>query len=372
MKMLVLISGGENSAAAQRARFLLSDLGCQVVLRHRSRRKFWSLVRFVWAGIQIRPTFVYVIDTVWASVIAALVMKALFRCRFVLDTGDIVHSLARSTGRTSGPGCLAVWLVERIAILAANLVVVRGSYHRTYLRDQGIKRVVEIPECASLESANDPSLESQALELRHSLGLEHEMTVGVVGTYVWSPRLRVTYGWDLVEAMQFLDGLPVHAVIIGDGDGVPHLRRRIAELGLENRFTLLGPIPLGAINRYVGILDVCLSTQSDDRVGWARTASELPVYLANNRFVLATDVGQASYVLPPEMRIPYVGTVDREYAKRLAERIRAIVRSPEILVLGSKGRDIVRMHFDAGRLSFRLATSLGLPRKRVALEAVSA
>ena len=60
-----------------------------------------------------------------------------------------------------------------------------------------------------------------------------------------------------------------------------------------------------AVRRYVnrleenlGALDVVLSTQSNDVVGQVRTTGKLPLYMANGRFILATDVGEASLVLP--------------------------------------------------------------------------
>ena len=91
-----------------------------------------------------------------------------------------------------------------------------------------------------------------------------------------------------------------------------------------------------------------------------RTTGKLPLYLANNRFVLATDVGQASWVLPPEMRLPYQGVVDGEYPRRLATRLRGIAADRSQLALGSVGRNIVRTYFDARQMRTRLETCLGL------------
>ena len=362
-RVLVLAAGDAASTSGQRAHLLFAGLDCRTSYQYRSGSKLGSFVRFVRTALRERPSIVYVIDTVWSSVIASLIAKVLLGCRFVLDTGDAAYALSRSIGRRNHLGSLAVWLMEWAALHAADDVVVRGRYHRLYLRDRGLGSVIEIPDCLPLDRPSEAALNNSARALRASIGLSDTLTVGLVGRFQWSPRLRTTYGWDLVEAMRFLEGLPIHAVLIGEGDGLNHLRRRIEELGLNRRFTILGAVGPDRIDEYVRIIDVCLSTQSDDLVGWVRTTSKLPLYLVNNRFVLATDVGQASWVLPPEMRLSYHGVVDREYPMRLAARLEQIARDRTVLHLRFQGQEIVRRHFDARSLRSRLATHLGLDIK---------
>jgi hypothetical protein len=50
-------------------------------------------------------------------------------------------------------------------------------------------------------------------------------------------------------------------------------------------------------------MDICLSTQTNDVVGWVRTTGKLPLYLAAGRYVLASRVGEAARVLPEEMLV---------------------------------------------------------------------
>ena len=145
--------------------------------------------------------------------------------------------------------------------------------------------------------------------------------------------------------------------MIGSGDGVPQLKKRADELGLSN-MTFLPSVPVDQVNEHVRLLDVCLSTQTDDLVGWVRTTGKLPLYLANERFIIATDVGEASWVLPPQMRLAYHGTVDRTYPRRLAERLREIALNPSLLDAARAGPARVRQHFDARQLSYVLAAEL--------------
>jgi hypothetical protein len=241
--------------------------------------------------------------------------------------------------------------------------VVRGRYHRLYLRDRGTTKVLEIPDCVSTESVDDEALDLEASRLRASLHLDGVLTVGIVGSCIWSPRLGIAYGWDLIEAIGLLQDQPIHAVIIGGGDGIDHLSHRIAELGIGEMVTMLGPIPLVSIDKYVRILDVCLSTQTDDLVGWVRTTGKLPLYLLNNRFVLTTDVGTASWVLPASMRVPYYGVVDPGYPFRVAERLKLLIHDRSLLNVRLEDRVIVNDHFDARRLRSELAEALGLCEK---------
>jgi glycosyltransferase involved in cell wall biosynthesis len=177
---------------------------------------------------------------------------------------------------------------------------------------------------------------------------------------VWDRRHEICYGWDLVEALAFLRDLPVKGVIIGDGDGRSHLERRAAALHIEDRVIFLPQVSIDEARTYLQVLDVGLSTQSDDLVGWVRTTGKLIQYLQQNRFVLATEVGQASWVLPREMLLPYSGPVDRDHPRRLAMRLASLIDDPSQLKLAAVGTEIVCSQFDVKKLAPRLAIALAL------------
>jgi glycosyltransferase involved in cell wall biosynthesis len=76
--------------------------------------------------------------------------------------------------------------------------------------------------------------------------------------------------------------------------------------------------------------------------------------MANGRYVLATDVGEASLVLPEEMRVPYEGVVDRAYPARLAERVEGLLARPERLRAGETLVGVARERFDYAVLGARV------------------
>jgi glycosyltransferase involved in cell wall biosynthesis len=103
-------------------------------------------------------------------------------------------------------------------------------------------------------------------------------------------------------------------------------------------------------------MDVCVSTQSNDAVGRSRTTAKLPEYLACDRFVLATDVGGASDVLPGEMLMPYEGVKDRDYPRRLAVRLGELATRQRELRIGVGTRALAERNYSYEVLGPRLAT----------------
>src|SRR5205807_1940452 len=102
-------------------------------------------------------------------------------------------------------------------------------------------------------------------------------------------------------------------------------------------------------------------------VGRVRTTGKLPLFLSCGRFVLATRVGEAARVLPPEMLLDYDGDFDPIYPRRLAARLDELAQNQSALVRGSNTREIAASEFDYGVLGPRLAAVLnGLPGKRPA------
>jgi glycosyltransferase involved in cell wall biosynthesis len=76
--------------------------------------------------------------------------------------------------------------------------------------------------------------------------------------------------------------------------------------------------------------------------------------MAAGRYILATDVGEASLVLPEAMRVPYQGVVDRAYPARLAERVEGLLARPEQLQTAESLVGVARERFDYPVLAARV------------------
>jgi glycosyltransferase involved in cell wall biosynthesis len=259
--------------------------------------------------LRTRPAAVYLIDVGVSTTLCAVLARAL-GAFVVLDTGDLAFELARSLGTRSRLGLGAVWLGEQLAIASSHHVVIRGRAHAGYIRQRPTTYVPDLPPPGA--GPMDGS------RLRAELGLADSFVVGLVGSLSLAPRLGIAYGWDLIEALPQTPPRVV-ALIVGDGDGRTLLERRSEELAVADRCRFVGRVPSDKVAEWIAVMDVGVSTQTNDPVGTVRTTGKLPLYLACGCPVLASDVGEARRLLRPlGWTVPYEGVVDRQYPRRLA------------------------------------------------------
>jgi glycosyltransferase involved in cell wall biosynthesis len=349
-KLVFLVNGAPSSPMGYRARAFADRLRDrhEVHILYRSPRKLLSALGFLAGLVRLRPEVSYVLDMASSGVAAAGLYRLLARNRLVIDTGDAITELARSLGRGPVGVALTRWL-EAASLAVADRIVVRGTFHREWLARRGVRAEV-IPDGVDCDEAVPPPGD----DLRRRLGLDGFLTVGLVGSSVWSEPLQTCYGWDLVEAVRLLKDHPVKGVLIGDGSGIPVLRARCREYGVEDRVLFLGRLPYEELPRYLGLMDVCLSTQTNDLVGQVRTTGKLPLYLAAGRYVLASNVGEAARVLGEEMLVEYEGQVDPAYPRKLAERLRQLLDDRSLLGLGRRNVELAWQHFDYSLLARRV------------------
>jgi len=353
VKVLFLVNGSEHGAAANRARAFAERLPKNWGLRiaYRPARKWKGIVPFFQLALNHRPQIVYVMDVAYTGVIAGCLAKRLIGCRLVTDTGDAAYALAKSTGNYSRAQLALIRETERMALKWSNAVIVRGSYHKELLEEGGVPRVEFVPDGVSLE-ADEPV---NASNLRAELGLACGLVMGLVGTMAWSTKHRMCYGWDVIEALGRLKDAPVKALLIGDGNGRNVLEARARELGVKDRVVFTGTLPFAALPPYLSAMDVCVSTQSNDLVGKVRTTGKLPLYLAYGKYVIATNVGEASRVLPGVgCLLPYEGVRDDKHPRRLAEQVRRLIAEPALLCHCEQARQVAAKNFEYGMLARRI------------------
>jgi glycosyltransferase involved in cell wall biosynthesis len=325
----------------------------RVLTAYRENSRASAAVSFSRWLRQANPDLVYVVDMAVSGVLAGAWHTAGRSPRLVIDTGDAITALARSSGMRGPVGVLATSALERFSLRVADHLVVRGTFHRELLAKRGIEATV-IPDGVNL-TAFSPR---DGYAMRRTLKLGEGLVVGLVGSSVWSPALGIAYGWDLIEMLALVRDMPVQGLLIGDGSGIEPLRARARALDVEDRMVFAGRRPLTELPELLAVCDICLSTQTNDVPGNVRTTGKLPLYLACGRYVLASQVGEAARVLPPEMLVPYEGTLDRQYPSRLAARVRELAGTPSRLTKGLDGVAIARRHFDYDMLARRLEAVL--------------
>jgi len=328
-RVAFLVHGGPGSIEAVRARGLARRLPADRThfLWREGRRgevaRNWNveLRRF-------KPSVIYVVNTAMPGVALAAWWRLRHRTPFILDTGDAVFAMAQSSGVGAGWRLPWLWLFERLGQRLAHTVVVRGTRHREHLLAEGLRRVELIRDgCAGQQEVAPEAVAA----LRRKLGLEGRFVVGVMGSLVWSPRFRRCYGWDLVEALAQLRDLPVTGLVIGDGNGRAWLEAQAKHHGTSGQMAFCGRIPYADVPAHLRLMDIALSTQTNNLPGQVRTTGKLPEYMAAGCFILASRVGEAALLLPEMMLVDYEGEVDTRYPARLATRIRGLMAEPKLL-----------------------------------------
>ena len=345
-----IVSGDYESAMGFRARAMAARLSenYDVQIVYRSRHKIISIVKVFSFLVRVRPVASYVFDISYTGVVASGLYKFMFGNCLVIETGDAIVELARSMGRGK-VGLGLTKLLEKIAFLVADRIVVRGTFHQELLSRQGIDAVL-IQDGVDA----DGFMPEDVSDLRKQYGLEGVMTVGLIGSSIWSEKLQMCYGWDLVEVIRLLKEKPLKGIMIGGGSGIAHLKALCREYGIADKIVFLGHVPYDQLSRYLQLIDICLSTQTNDIVGKVRTTGKLPLYLAAGRYVLASKVGEAALVLEKEMLVDYEGVKDQEYPRKLRERIEDILEHPETLTRAARNVTLANKHFDYAVLAPRM------------------
>ena len=330
-RLTFLVHGRSDSIEAVRARGLAQQYPPEKI-RFLFRETTRAITAKLWRE-DLRahpPELLYVLNTALPGVPLALEKKFLKKIPFLLDTGDVIYEMARASGINAGWRLPFLRVTETLAQRHARAIVVRGTRHREHLQTQGLRDVTVIRD--GYVPAPPPAPANLAV-LRKLLGLRDDFIVGVMGSLVFSPRLGICYGWDLVRALTELRDLPVRGLVIGDGPGRPWLENLAYKCGVKDRLIFAGRIPYTEVPTHLRLLDIALSTQTNNLPGQVRTTGKLPEYLAAERFILATRVGEAALVLPDAMLLDYAGAVDPTYPHRLAARIRTLIRDPQTLAL---------------------------------------
>jgi glycosyltransferase involved in cell wall biosynthesis len=321
-----IINGTEDSPMGRRARGLARGLGEPWQPSFLYRPAGGRLRAFVGVFLklrELRPELIYVLDMAAHGVAAALPFRLLGTSVVVIDTGDAITALARSARLRGSVGVAATWLLEESGLRLASHIVVRGVFHQELLARKGIASTW-IPD----------GFEKELFYVGRAPSGNTDLCIGLVGSVIWNGSLSATYGFDLIELLAALPDLPVRGVLVGDGNGLGHLRAHASARGVKSRITFAGRVPYVELRSWLNTFDIALSTQTNDVPGQVRTTGKLPLYLACGCFVLASRVGEAARVLPPEMLVDYAGSRDPNYPARAAAHLRSLVR------VGTPFRDV--------------------------------
>jgi glycosyltransferase involved in cell wall biosynthesis len=226
--------------------------------------------------------------------------------------------------------------LETRCMLAADLVVTLGEAMRDEIVARGVpaEKVLIVPNAVS-EEFLQPLPDATAL--RAELGLASgERVVGVVSSLVPHEGIGT-----LLEATRLLRdrGLPVRALIVGDGPERAALQRQAADLGLGQVAIFTGRVPAAKVREFHALLDVFVVPRTSARVCQLVTPLKPVEAMASGLCVVTSDVKALAEIIKPD--VTGALTIPQDPVA-LADSLELLVCSPDIRrELGDNAREWV-------------------------------
>jgi glycosyltransferase involved in cell wall biosynthesis len=226
--------------------------------------------------------------------------------------------------------------LETRCMLAADLVVTLGEAMREEIVARGVpaEKVLIVPNAVS-EDFLQPLPDATAL--RKTLGIApNEHVVGEVSSLVPHEGIGT-----LLEATRLLKdrGLPVRALIVGDGPERPALQRQAADLGLGEAAIFTGHVPAAKVREFHALLDVFVVPRTPDRVCQLVTPLKPVEAMASGLCVVTSEVKALAEIIKPD--VTGALTIPQDPVA-LADSLELLVCSPDIRKkLGDNAREWV-------------------------------
>ena len=226
--------------------------------------------------------------------------------------------------------------LETRCMLAADLVVTLGEAMREEIVARGIpaEKVLIVPNAVS-EDFLQPLPDATAL--RAKLGIApNEHVVGEVSSLVPHEGIGT-----LLEATRLLKdrGLPVRALIVGDGPERATLQRQASDLGLGEAVIFTGRVPAAKVREFHALLDVFVVPRTPDRVCQLVTPLKPVEAMASGLCVVTSEVRALAEIIKPD--VTGALTIPQDPVA-LADSLELLVCSPDIRrKLGENAREWV-------------------------------
>jgi glycosyltransferase involved in cell wall biosynthesis len=224
--------------------------------------------------------------------------------------------------------------LETRCMQEADLVVTLGEAMRDEILSRGVppEKVIIVPNAVS-EDFLQPLPDGRAL--REELGIRPgEQVVGLVSSLTAHEGIGT-----LLEATALLRqrGLPVRALIVGDGPERTALQRQAAALGLDAIFT--GRVPMSKVREFHAVLDVFVVPRTRDRVCQLVTPLKPVEAMASGLCVVVSGVKALGEIVKD--KVTGMQTIPQDPVS-LADRLELLLGDPALRAqLGSAAREWV-------------------------------
>ena len=226
--------------------------------------------------------------------------------------------------------------LETRCMLAADLVVTLGEAMRDEIAARGVPRekILIVPNAVSAEFLQPLP---DATTLREELGIKpDEQVVGEVTSLVPHEGIGT-----LLEATAILRarGVPVRALIVGDGPERAALQRQAAQAGLAEAAVFTGRVPASKVRQFHALLDIFVVPRTPDRVCQLVTPLKPVEAMASGLCVVTSEVKALTEIVKHE--VTGMQTVPQDPVS-LADCLEYLIYSPDIRrKLGDNAREWV-------------------------------
>jgi len=239
-----------------------------------------------------KPDFIY--QRYSRNNYSGIALARRLRVPFVLEYNSSFLWKSKNWGRPLAFGPVT-GAVEMANLQAADLVVVVSEALRSDLLRRGIdeKNVLVNLNAVDPEKYN-PQVDGSEVRRKH--GLEGKTVIGFIGTFgPW-------HGAEVLATAirQVVDEAPgCHFLFIGDGAGMPAVRRIIEEARVESQVTFAGTVPQNEAPRYLAACDVLVSPHvpNPDGSPFFGSPTKLFEYMAMGKGIVASNLEQIGEVL---------------------------------------------------------------------------
>ena len=362
-KITVLVYSPFDSVMGRRARGLFQNFqNFSFDIVYRKSTNLIDALRFLGKTLNNKPHIIYMIDSGLPSLITGLFTKilTLSRVKVFLDVGDLPYLMV---SKYEDPKYFAplqkiyellVYVAEYGCHAVSNAVIVRGHGHIDYLRKRGFKKKIHVVPDGTYPKIFKPK---NVDKLRKKLNLDKYLTIGLIGNIYLSEKQETYYGKHVIEALKLLKDIKVKAIIVGGGEGLPKIKEKAKEYGIENNILLTGKINYERINDYYNLMDIFDFSWINIEYTNIYTSAKLPEAMLTGRYIIASDMYEANLLIPKignGIVLHYEGENDPGYPKRLAQAIRKVYNNTKLLKNGMKGVKYAEEYYDYKVLSEKL------------------
>jgi glycosyltransferase involved in cell wall biosynthesis len=212
------------------------------------------------------------------EVFATLIPK-LLGARVILDLHDIVPEFYASKfkiGNRSFVFRLLVLMEKASCAFADQVIIANHLWEKTI-----VARSVRANKCITIINYPDPSIFSRCPAPIHTTD---EFAMCYPGSFGWHQGLDLA-----IEAVYLLraDAPQLRFLIVGDGSERPRLEAMVTKLGLQDRVTIKGFVPMEEVAQIMSTIDLGVVPKRSDSFGNEAFSTKIMEFMAMGVPVLA-------------------------------------------------------------------------------------